>query len=300
MQLKNLSILSEKNVEPTSSAPFSKRLRWWIMNPPKNSITMTITPEMAAEFLKYNENNRPLKSQRIAAFARQMKIGWCHTGQPIIMSDMAILNDGQHRLQACLKSGCAFDSDVRFGIPRAAFIHTDTHSKRTNGDMFDIYKVLNSNHMAASAVWLWRYKFTGMLTIATVTYPTHEELYEFYQKHRGLQNSRQPGVRFSQKSLAPPSLMTMLHYICAEKNGEQADTFFNSVATGVNIPTMDHPAAKIRDKLLDNRVGAERLKDVMIAAYMVQAWNAMRRGQSIKILRWRGANSPDQSFPKII
>ena len=61
----------------------------------------TITPELAAEFLKKNKSNRPLSSKHVIALAGSIERGeWMFTGESIKFSESDTLLDGQHRLSA--------------------------------------------------------------------------------------------------------------------------------------------------------------------------------------------------------
>lgn len=65
-----------------------------------------VTPELAAEWLRQNNFNRPYKASLIANYARQMRAGlWRCTHQGIAMTEKGTLLDGQHRLHAVVESG---------------------------------------------------------------------------------------------------------------------------------------------------------------------------------------------------
>ena len=75
------------------------------LNRGKDSFKMTITPEIAAKMLEWNNHNRPLYSATYINYARQMSNNkWRETGVPLIF-DPRGLADGQHRLKAILLSG---------------------------------------------------------------------------------------------------------------------------------------------------------------------------------------------------
>lgn len=77
-----------------------------------------ITPELAAEWLKSNTHNRPLRSTTVDAYARDMKTNrWSPNHQGIAFSLSGALLDGQHRLSAIVASGVAVWCMVFRGIP---------------------------------------------------------------------------------------------------------------------------------------------------------------------------------------
>lgn len=76
-----------------------------------------ITPEVARVYLKQNTNNRNLIKRKLAQYAKDMKEGrWVLNGEPIQFDDSGELINGQHRLNACIRSNSAFTTLVVFGV----------------------------------------------------------------------------------------------------------------------------------------------------------------------------------------
>ena len=71
---------------------------------------MTITPELAKEYLIHNESNRALRRSRVLQYAHDMKEGkWNLTGQGITFGRDGNLLDGQHRLHAVVFANVPVD-----------------------------------------------------------------------------------------------------------------------------------------------------------------------------------------------
>jgi hypothetical protein len=84
--------------------------------------TMTINAAAVKRLLATNTGNRHMSQRRVAQLAAQMRGGhFENTGEPIIVSDEGILNNGQDRLLAVIEADAAVEMDLRFGIPRRAF-----------------------------------------------------------------------------------------------------------------------------------------------------------------------------------
>lgn len=282
----------------SNKTPFRKQLRWWIKNPPNNTIKMTVTPEVASEMLEWNTRNRAVTNSTVDDYARHMKQGsFSYTRVPIIFSEERLI-DGQHRLFACIQAGSSFEVDIAFGAPDDAFDKIDNGKRRTAGDIFSIHGVANYNLASSAIRWVMRHELNSMMEFPQGKRPTSGELYEFYLRHIGIQDYMQTGRLVSKAKLASPSLMIALHYIFAKKNKHQADEFFERVVSGVGFSSQNDPAYKLREKLLDDRSGHERLNDLAVGAYVVQAWNAMRTGRRIGLFRWRGGQNPNEPFPK--
>src|SRR5262245_24406167 len=100
-----------------------------------------IRPDTAAEMMKRNKRKRPLNSKRINHLARDMREGrWKPTGETIQFFEDQSLADGQHRLQACIRSGVSFWSWVITGVPLPSRSAVDIGTSRTGADILAIDK----------------------------------------------------------------------------------------------------------------------------------------------------------------
>lgn len=97
---------------------------------------INITPQLAAEWLKFNTDNRPLRRTVVNGFKDAIKRGeYMSTHQGIAFADDGTLLDGQHRLTAIseLRDGI-FPMLVTRDINRDAFRVMDIGIKRTAAD----------------------------------------------------------------------------------------------------------------------------------------------------------------------
>ena len=98
----------------------------------------TVTPEVAMQLLGKNTHNRPLKRTTVEQYARAMEAGqWGLSPQPIAVNN-GLLIDGQHRLSAVVKSGCAVPMMVAYDVPLDAVRYVDTGAPRTVGDIMKL------------------------------------------------------------------------------------------------------------------------------------------------------------------
>ena len=80
---------------------------------------MTITPELAKEWLNKNVNNRRLSVAAIDRLASMIERGlWQLSHQGIAFYEDDTLADGQHRLSAIVKAGKAVQSVVTYGLTK--------------------------------------------------------------------------------------------------------------------------------------------------------------------------------------
>jgi hypothetical protein len=98
-------------------------------------LNVVVTPALAKLMLQYNragETNRKLNPDYVARQADEISHKrWDNTGEPLIFSNAQLLNDGQHRLNAVVKSGVNAIMDIRFGISRHAVNNTNSGMKRS-------------------------------------------------------------------------------------------------------------------------------------------------------------------------
>ena len=94
-----------------------------------------ITPQVAQALLFGNNGNRKLMTSRVETLAKAMKSEqWIENGDPIHVSKSGRLLNGQHRLEAVIMSGCAYNGVVVYGVDESAFMTYDSHAKRTLSD----------------------------------------------------------------------------------------------------------------------------------------------------------------------
>ncbi len=108
-----------------------------------------VTPEMAVAFLNNNPANRPLSEDNIRLYAREIeKERWFVNNNGIGICEDGTLMDGQHRLNAIVKSNQAQRMVVVRNMKKAAFATIDTGRKRTTSDMLSIRGVPYYTHVS--------------------------------------------------------------------------------------------------------------------------------------------------------
>lgn len=124
----------------------------------------TITPQIAQLYLKFNNNNRPLRKTHIRELASDMMAGnWQVTHQGIAFDTTGRLIDGQHRLHAIIEAGRPIQISVTKGCSASSFSILDRGSNRSPSDILG-----------------WPKKITEVMTLAlritTGTNPTVSEI----------------------------------------------------------------------------------------------------------------------------
>src|SRR4051812_47344546 len=96
---------------------------------------MRVTPEMASQWLRYNNHNRAMRKSVWERYAEDMRAGrWLLTHQGVAFDEEGNLVDGQHRLRAVVESGVTVELSVTYGVPMDRQIVVDDHAVRSHVD----------------------------------------------------------------------------------------------------------------------------------------------------------------------
>lgn len=144
-----------------------------------------ITPELAELYLSKNTKNRQVKLSHVNNLASQMSLGiWVQNGESIKFDDYGNLIDGQHRLNACIKSGVNFKSLVIRGLPSESFKTIDTGSKRTAQDLLSVDNIKNSCAVSAIIKFVISYNKTKALSAVSNVPVSNQEILDEYNKSK--------------------------------------------------------------------------------------------------------------------
>lgn len=82
-----------------------------------------VTPLLAQVWIARNHRHRPVEPKRVRKYARRMAVGeWGLNGKCITFDADGVLLGGQHRLLACIESGCPFTTLVVRGLDPAVVL----------------------------------------------------------------------------------------------------------------------------------------------------------------------------------
>ncbi len=120
---------------------------------------MTFTKGVSQHIVDtYNAGNRPTKPASIRDYAAEMAAGdWQPTGDSCKFSDARRFRDGQNRLFASIRSGCAFQTDVRFGVPDESFAKMDRGKNRSAEDVLAIAGYTDTRTLSTAVRWIALY-----------------------------------------------------------------------------------------------------------------------------------------------
>lgn len=264
--------------------------------------TLPIDATAARRLLATNTGNRHVSARRVSLLARQMSEGhWENTGEPIIVSDEGILNNGQHRLLAVVEADAVVEMDVRFGIPRRAFVKTDTGAARNSADVLSIRGVAGASQVAMTLRLLLLYE-RGLPDHARDSL-TNDEVNRAFDRWPDVADAyaKVQVFRFPPQIRSTPLYATTFLAMRVVK-APKVDQWLHTLATGEEAHR-DDPAYVLRERLLRTPMGelGTRERQLTRFALMIKSWNLYREGSTIAMrdFRWTGSGRAAEPFPKV-
>jgi len=245
----------------------------------------TITPELAAEFLKKNEGNRKLSDRGIQFLYQQMVSGdWQLTADTIKIGKNGRLLDGQHRLQALVKYGKPLEMFVAEGLDDKVFSVLDTGKNRTAADVLGVQGYKSSNALAGSIRAILLFKAGINTREGKTNKASNTAVLEFAESNPDIHEviNYCNGI-YRQFRYLSHSNLTMLYWILSKKNQTKADIFFERYATGIDLSETS-PIRHLRERLLKDSVNRTKLKPQDKIALFIFAWNAYLQGKKMQQL----------------
>lgn len=267
-----------------------------------SSRVMQISPQVAAEMLERNHENRPLDRGRVT-FLREAidRDEWQVSHQGIAFSgafhDSRLL-DGQHRLEAIRLSGRTVPLLVFEHVPEETFSVMDTGRARTASTVLAMQGERDSSLMAATIRHIHLYRvmpdaeWKGRLSQLT-----NAQVLTFLEAHRD-QVVEACGVArmMSKERLIIPTAAAVGYYTSSEASPTvDQSSWVEGVITGADLAPGD-PRLALRNALISMGTGSSgrRRSDSrgQLGLYL-KAWNAWVLQKPVKQLRFqRGESMP--------
>ena len=275
-----------------------------------------VTPEIAKEMLKLNVSNRPLNEATVDYYAKQMiNKQWTVIGQTISISDINTLIDGQHRLQAIVKSGCSIIFCVAYNVPFQSFVNYDTLKTRGVADVFAIEKI--PNYITVSAIISKYQNFkNGSLSsmgFGSVVSDNGQGKTGGADKRMKLSNTDCLNIYKSKselfqrvaleaqncyvkiKLLSKSQIGAFMYHLINDKkhSEEKVFSFFRQLFYNENIENKS--IYNLREKLINGSIGNLQMVPRLRYVFLVKCWNAYIVNKEIKVYS-HNLSEPSPSF----
>lgn len=276
----------------------------------------TVTPQMAAGFLKKNCNNRRVDKNRVGRYAGDIISGnWIPSNATIMIDENGEMVDGQHKCLAIIRADKPIRCLVIEGVSERAKIHIDEGKSRSFSDFLQIQGYVNSKIVAAITRRLFDYENGriwghGNRCMSMPADVSNALLYECFVANPDIESAgsfiqgKAQGKAF--QSWVHSSANAGLVYIYAMRKEECAcNDFFTFVAENkqsrasgryLNSLSAPHHFRMKLEKIQSNPTQLAATSMIERLAWCIQAWNSfLSNEQRHKTLPWwkRG-----QEFPK--
>lgn len=264
-------------------------------HPPMTAEVMTVTPEMAGDWLARNTHNRPINEDRVVQYALEMEAGsWVLNGTTVSFNTRGTLIDGQHRLLACVMSNTPFQTLVVHNAPLEAFETIDAGLKRTLAHALALVGEVNCTALAGVIAMTWRYS-TKRMTGKHIAPPTHDALV-FLRDRPDLREATKVACRLVNHCPIPPSVAGTAWYLFSRVDPEHADIFMTTLGEGAGLEKTN-PIFQLRERLIANRASRLKIGTTELLALTIKAWNYWRVGKEVQLLLWRHRSG--EEFPEV-
>lgn len=258
-----------------------------------------MTPGMAESLLSRNTKNRRISTRRVQELSNAILRGeWVEDANPIRISVIGDLMDGQHRVAAIAKSGLTVPVLLATDVEEAARLSIDSGLKRSFGHYLQIAGIPQQANVAAVTRTLWLYEQNALNgTGKSARVPTNTQLWDMFQKHEEIirEGIHWTGrVRKSGTKLAP-SAGGASWVLFAVLDADDAEDFFSKLTL---TREFDESSIRALIRALNSRPAMRGGSDQVIQlAYMIKAWNSYRDGREVSLIKWARGGRGRESFP---
>jgi hypothetical protein len=251
-----------------------------------------IAPDVAEKLLANNNaRNRGVRKGHVKFLVEQIKSDkFVFNGESIVFGDDGNINNGQHRLIACVQSKAAFEVLLVFGIPVERFSTYDQVSRRSSGDVLASIDEPNAIRLASALKHIDNY-FGGGLgkswTSANLSARgDNSYVLELKAKYPRVAKCVTRCGHFPRYTTA--TLAAALYWLFSQVDEEATEYFFQVVEDSPNTSEISDEilvaaAVQLRKWLTSNALGKRKHSPYTVANVWIKAWNAYRTGKVPKI-----------------
>lgn len=270
------------------------------------SCVLTITPEHAAALLQTRPSDpRRVRKLKVYGYGYDMEHQrWRLTHQGIAFDEHGNLLDGQHRLLACVATGCDFTTMASFAMPRSAYPVLDRGAQRNIADDITIRglatgklaNVLQSAARIITAIDAGKPPMTAELRGPKSLFNV-DDVENCLNIHPLLAETARLVLSHRQVAPVPPEATTS-GFMCLFREVDErlAALYLHQLMTGENLGEGD-PAGIIRSSLATDSTRLAKVPRFAFMYRLVRGWNNLREGRRVSKLY--SVEHRDAGFPKI-
>ncbi|MFE6451105.1 hypothetical protein [Nocardiopsis dassonvillei] len=263
------------------------------------SSIVSVNPELATRWLDRNVSNRPMSRTTVDQLVQQIERGeWQLTHQGIAFDEDGNLLDGQHRLQAIVRTGAVVKMLVFEGVPKTSFSVLDTGRKRTGKDVLSLAGESNTAHLASALRGLHLYhtmpevNWSGAKAMVS-----NEQLLDILTENPGMRDALLRGSVIHRAIRMTITAASIGWYVTSQARPDiDPEPWFEGITTGANL-TFGDPRLTLRNTMIalgSGKITRRREDSREHLFYYLKSWNAWSEGREQKILR----RSPREKMPQ--
>ena len=279
-------------IEKATRQAFAFRvLDKWITRGTKERFVVetVVTPEMAQMLLDRNWENRLIRKSVVNSYAQAMLRGeWSLNGEYIIISSNGVLNDGQHRLLAVIENGLPVVMGLQFGVERNSRTTLNTGFKRTLADHLTMQGQGSAHLLSATIRLAWNYD-SGIYSLSQA--PSVDQAFNYIEENPGVKEFLSIGASVGAQFSTSGSQFAFAAFVCARENHGTSRELIDRVKDGLGLESANLPAARVRERLMQNLTNKLPLRRNEPSAIYIKAFNAAKDGRRLRHLSW-SANGP--------
>lgn len=264
-----------------------------------NARIVRITPELARTWLKLNVKNRRVRVRHVDSLVSEIVRGnWEVNGETIKFSDTGNLLDGQHRLEATVKSGKAIDTWVVWGVKESAQTTMDTGAMRQAADALSLVGSKNSV-LLGSTVKLILLHSSGVLKYSRQTSISTPDILKWVSNNPDIAETILLADGLRRHIECPPSAVGAAVYLCRQADPNDTRVFFERLANQTNLSDGDPILALIKRQreIRNNKTRTDPLSHVSM---ILRTWNSWRKGTLVKQLKALNTNGEPFRIPEAV
>lgn len=260
---------------------------------------VSITPDTARHWLASNHVNRKLRQFKVAQYARDIEAGrWTLNADAICFSPDGMLLNGQHRLNAIIRSGRTVVMLVLRGVPPEAMKNMDNGSARTAADVLAFDGETTSALLASTAKQAALLLDGRIYRDNVVQAVSHAEIVEFVADHPEIRESVKVAGSIRHHVDAPPTALAVAHWRIALRVGsELADHYLHQLATKSNEPEGSAVLA-VDSRLAQLRRTHSKFATRNYIYLLVKGWNHYAAGTLVTSLAIAPAKGKEFRIPE--
>lgn len=268
----------------------------------ENVEIVSVTPQIATEWLLQNTHNRNIRQKVVLAYAADMAEGnWRWNGESVKFAADGTLLDGQHRLAAIAESGMTIQMLVVSDLKNEVQETVDGGAKRKFSDVLKLRGEQTPLILAAIVrrVTLWDSGNRWMDQIGKYA-PTTAQMLRTLEKYPELRDLAQPAQVTATHCGLPASVIGFGWWMFSMLDDEAAVTdaefFFTRLADGQGLVKGD-PVYELRKAADNSKTVRGQRSERYLTAVLIKAWNAYRAGEKVGLLTFRPGGQKPERFP---